>query len=495
MKCMKRFISFLMAFVMVIAMSITAFAAQGINTDNGRIIIDNAVVGQDYTIYRILDLESYDTGTGAYSYKVTEAWKPFVERADIKDKYLKVETQGYVSWVQDADVTEFAKLAFEYAKTLENQGTQTAASTRIEFSELPFGFYLCSSTVGTVCSLNTAAPTVNINDKNMAPVIHKRVEGNVEGAWKMQKTVAVGDTVKFRTVVHATKGGINYRVHDKMTAGLTFNADSIAITKKVNISDQQTTETQLTAGTDYTLITTGLTDDCTFHIEFSEGILKDLTDDVDFVITYSATLNEDAVVRADTDTPTSENTNINTTKLDYGNEITTEEDLVEIRTLEFDLVKTNSKNEVLDGAEFELYDTQTGGTRIPLKKLADGTYIIATEGVTGDGFVSATIQTNNGIATIKGLNSEKFYYLEETKAPAGYNKLHERVAIRLQEKNAKAKLENNRYKEGGIHVINNTGTQIPATGGTGTTLFYVIGGILAVGAAILLVVKRRMRAN
>ncbi len=503
---MKKFISFLMVFVMIIAMNITAFAAQDTNANNGKITINNAIVGQDYTIYKILDLESYNPVSKAYSYKVTEAWRPFIEGSTVKDIYLKTDKQGYVTWVQDAKESEFAKLAVEYAKTLsQNQGSKTATTTvegaektTVEFTGLELGYYLRVSTVGALCSLNTTDPDVIMNEKNEKPTIHKLVLEDSDNSWNSENTAQVGDVVDFKTTVHSREGAIQYKVHDKMSEGLTFDPNSVVVEKHKPVTREGGTgtsaETQVTTlvkDVDYTVTMTGLDDDCTFHVDFIGDSLKDIENNTSLVVTYSAKLNEKAVVKPQANT--------NLAKLQYGQNtnITTEGSETKIYTLKFDLVKTDSKRFFLDGAKFELYDAATGGNKIPLKKNEDGSYIIATEGVNEAGFTSAVIETQNGQALIKGMDANTNYYLEEIEAPAGYNKLHERVKVIISESNLDAvvNLENKTYTKGGVHVINNAGSELPTTGGVGTTLFYVIGGILAVGAAVLLVVKRRMREN
>ena len=114
MKHAKKLASLLLALVMVFAVATTAFAAG----ETGSITIDNAVVGQTYTIYEILKLESYNKGSGAYSYKATSDWSDFINSADIKGTYVNVDSQGYVTWVKDADAAAFAKLAQAYAKNV-----------------------------------------------------------------------------------------------------------------------------------------------------------------------------------------------------------------------------------------------------------------------------------------------------------------------------------------------------------------------------------------
>ena len=98
-------------------------------------------------------------------------------------------------------------------------------------------------------------------------------------------------------------------------------------------------------------------------------------------------------------------------------------------TFKVDVVKTDSDNKVLDGAQFKLYDAKTGGKEIALVKVPDGVYRLAEDGETGVEYIT----TVNGQLEIKGFDANTNYYLEETKAPDGYNKLAERVEIAVKE--------------------------------------------------------------
>ena len=162
MKHVKRVVGFVLALAMVLALSVGAFAAA---VNEGRITIDNAITGQTYTIYEILHLESYNKESNAYSYKATAAWKDFVESKDIKGTYLVTNDQGYVTWVENADVAAFAKLAQAYAANLSsNQGRTKAISATVVFDNLDLGYYLVDSTLGTLCSLDTTNPDVTIEE-------------------------------------------------------------------------------------------------------------------------------------------------------------------------------------------------------------------------------------------------------------------------------------------------------------------------------------------
>lgn len=232
------------------------------------------------------------------------------------------------------------------------------------------------------------------------------------------------------------------------------------------------------AADQYTLIANPK-DGCTFEIGFKENVLK--PNDV-VIVTYSATLNDKAVIHPEPNT--------NETKLVYGEGSETTWDKTETFTYQFDLVKTKTDKTVLDGAEFKLYDAKTEGNEIALIDESNGVYRVATAAEkAAEGFVSATIKA--GKVTIKGLDSGT-YYLEETKAPAGYNVLAERVEVKIDHANLTATVEGDTYVSGGVQVINQTGAELPSTGGIGTTIFYVVGGLLVVAAGVLLVTRKRM---
>ena len=469
---MKKIISVLLALVMTLALSVTALAANGYNDNSGTITIDNAVVGKTYTIYEILKLESYnnDATPKAYSYKATDTWVNFINGNDIKDVYVKVDGQGYVTWVDGASVADFAAKAKIYAEKLDaNQGKKTADSSKVEFTGLNLGYYLVVSDLGALCSLDTTEPNVIIKEKNGEPTIDKKVQ---EGAnWGKANDANIGDTVNFETTINVIDGQPkNYVLHDKMSDGLTLDATSVKVYRNGTV---------LTTG--YTLVTNA-EDKCTFEIRFADGTL--VANDV-VKVTYSAILNEKAVI-AGVGNP-------NETQLTYGNNAHTEWDKTTTYTYKFDLVKTKADNTLLTGAEFKLYDAKTGGNEIALVKEADGTYRVATGAEkNAEGFQSATIEA--GSVTIKGLDSGT-YYLEEIKAPAGYNVLAERVEVKIDGANLDATMNGDSWSSGGVHVINQSGTELPSTGGMGTTIFYVLGGALMAGAFVLLVVRKRMRTE
>ena len=470
MRHLKKLFVAVMATLMVFAVAVApAFAASGTNDNSGTITINNAEVGHTYKPYQVLVLESYNTEAKAYSYKANADWSDWLKT---QTNYVSIDGQGYVTWVKDADVAAFAKAALAHAKkeSIEPTATKKADSTTVEFTNLNLGYYLVDTTVGSLCSLDTTIPNVEMEEKNKVPPVDKKVQEDSDQSWGDSSTAEIGDTIQFATTITADAGAQNYVLHDDLSAGLTLNKDSIKVTG-------------LTAGEHYTVTTDGLGDGCDFHVTFSQDYLDSITDETKIEVTYTAVLNENALI-ADEDNP-------NKTRLEYGDGIYTEWDETKTYTYKVDVVKTDGSDEVLDGAQFKLFNAKTGGNEIALIKVSDGVYRLAKDGETGVEYIT----TVNGQLRIYGFDAYTNYYLEETKAPDGYNKLAERVEIAVKDANLEASVSNGTWQTGGIHIVNNAGSLLPTTGGMGTTIFYVAGGAIVIAVVATLVYRKRMESN
>lgn len=490
MKHTKKFVSLLLTLVMVLAMASTTFAADA----TGKITIKNPVAEETYNIYLMFELESYNKETGAYAYKITNDWKEFVTTGAGK-VYFSIDGQGYVTLKDGVTVENnseaaatIAKAAIAYAKDKNLTPTATLPKDDSYTAQnLTLGYYVVDSSLGTLCDLTTTNPEVTIEEKNEVPVPDKTVKEDSNNTYGDSNTAQIGDTVEFKTVIHAKKGAQNYVLHDQMEEGLTLDRESIVV--KVG-------ETDLTKDTDYTLAfdvqckdKKGNEATCDFEITFSNSYLSTITANTDIIVTYKAVLNEKAKI--------ADATNDNDTKLDYGDDSDSGWDTTTTKTFMFDIIKTDSSFKVLDGAEFELYDQETNGTKINLVEIKEGLYRVATpEEVGKTGFSSAVIKTVNGKATVKGLDSDSktSYWLEETKAPAGYNKLSSRTEVQMTDGNLTTNMNGDTWAEGdgGVQITNNTGAELPSTGGMGTTIFYIIGSVLVLAAVVLLIVRKRM---
>lgn len=500
MKTVKRALALVLALTVILTLSIGAFAASGTNDNSGKITIDNAVVGQTYTIYQILTLESYSTEDNAYSYKATDAWKSFVESAAIKDVYLTIDGQGYVTWkgtTDDSRVAEFAALAQTYATTNKIAATKTANadSTKVTFDNLNLGYYLLDSSLGTLCSLDTTNPAVTIEEKNQEPTNEKKVEEDSTGNLGSVNDADIGQRVKFVSEVTLPAGSENVIFHDKMSEGLTL-VEGIERKRGVTVySDAALNDDNIIPDGNWTQLTP--TDGCTFEID-----LNGCVGDYDKVyVVYYATVNENAVV--------GDSGNPNESHLSYGEDGTTTTVpsktttyTWEINVYKYTMVKASEgaaeTEKALANAEFILYKDVKNNDDTTTRYYAtaatiDGGYRF-TEWTTDKSAATKFVTPASGKFSIKGLDSDT-YYLEETTAPAGYNVLKAPVTVVIDSTGKVTYGEDSTAAAPDVKVLNKSGAELPSTGGIGTTVFYVLGGLLVVCAGVLLITKRRMNKN
>lgn len=493
---MKKLISVLLVLMLILAISIPAMAASGVNSDSGTITIDNAVVGQKYTIYQILKLESYDTDTNAYAYKATEAWDSFINDPDIQNVYLITDDNGYVTWKTGAQAADFAKKAQAFAATLEsNQGSQVAALTSestasttatVTFTGLNLGYYLVDSTLGTLCSLDTTNPSVTMKEKSGVPTLDKLVEEDSTATFGKENDADIGQDVKYKSTITAQPGAENYVFHDKMSTGLTFKqVDSITLTRN---------NTPATVAESNYKVTTGssITDGCTFEIAFTRDFCDSLTANDKIEICYTATVNDDAVIGLDG--------NANQCTLTYGptdHVSTTPASETKTYTWQMKVLKyaNGDKNKKLAGAKFVLLNEEKDKVaKIVSGKISEW---VAVPPVGSDGKIpwveECFVTTDeNGDITINGIDQDT-YYLREVEPPLGFNMLADDVEVSIPGKTVVDGKPT--YKVYTAEVNNQSGTELPETGGIGTTIFYVVGGLLVLVAIVLLVTRKKMSSN
>ena len=481
-KAMKKLMAALLAVAMVCAMAIPAFAA-----GTGSITIDKAVSGETYTIYKMFDLNSYDSTAGTYSYTVDSNWEAFFATGAEGANYITLDPNGHPTWVIGANAPEFAQKALAWAKTQSAitaaATSQIASSNTLTFSNLALGYYLVDTSLGVLCGLDTTAPNVTIEEKNEVPTIEKKVKDS-NADWVASNTAKIGDTVEYKAVITVKTANTNYVMHDTMTEGLTFNKNSV----KVTVSGADVPAAH------YTLSAPGASGE-TFSIAFDNNYIASLSTNTKIEVTYSAVVNEKAKIDPEA--------NENDAHLTFGNSQKTAHDKTETYLYQFDLIKySGSTKKLLGGAQFKLYDAETGGNKIELvKDNTTGIYRVATATEIANNNTVDHIETVTGqTVKISGLD-KKVYWLEEILPPAGYNGLTERAEVDLTHGSKKVTtgyLTDGTYDKlnassiGGVAVENNAGTTLPGTGGIGTTIFYVVGGGLMVAAAILLITKKRM---
>lgn len=484
MKHMKRFMALFAALALVLAMAVPAFADTGnaSMSNDGEITVQNTIKGHTYSIYRIFNLVSFknDATDKAYSYKLSEKWTGFTSNS------FSVNKNGYIEW--KAGETEAVAAAFaveakayiaSHSSTVTPDYTQTASGESVEFDNLPLGYYLVSTSVGSLCSLDTTDKTAEIREKNGVPSVDKEIVE--DGKDVKSNNAGIGDKVNYKVTINVTAGNTsNYVLHDTMT-GLDFNND-------VKITSEK--KGQLTSASEYTVNTAGLSDStCTFEIVFDDSVL--VAGDT-LTVEYSGTVNKDAVIGG--------SGNKNESHLQFGNKNTpsseTKTYVWKVNVHKYTVEKTGEteKEKALAGAKFVLsrgnegekeYAVMTGNKVTSWKKEFNNATVLVTDG------------TNDLI--YEGLDAGN-YQLIETEAPTGYNKLKNPIDVVITASNGSATITYKDADESGfetatgatVKVLNNAGTTLPTTGGIGTTIFYLIGGGLMVAAAVLLIAKKRM---
>lgn len=491
-KAIKKLMAALLAVAMVCAMAIPAFAAEGAGatTGEGKITIDNAVIGHTYKIYRILNLQYNDTAK-SFRYEKNDKWGAFVEE---QTAYLAVDSKtGVVTWANadNADngtaIKALAVAAGQHVTdtpSLAADDSKEATSNTVIFDNLPLGWYLVVSdlTTDAICSIDTTAKQVTIREKNGVPTVTKEVE-YASGSWGEGNDGNVGDTVNFQTTIYVTDGNpTNYVLHDKMSNGLAFQTGTISVKKNGDPFTDYTIETPI--------------DDCTFEIKFNEGSLH--TNDK-VVVTYSATINSNAVVGTAG--------NENETWLKYGNNGETTHGRTKTYTWKFNIFKyfTDSDDtmQYLANVEFVLY-RKNADDKAEYAKFDSNNKL---SGWTEAESEAGKLKTNaTSIVGVEGLDKGT-YFLKEITTPDGFNGLTSDVEVQIDSScntlngatyTVLYKMVNEEdfagtdEEEKVVPIENKRGTVLPGTGGIGTTIFYVVGGGLMVAAAILLITKKRM---
>lgn len=475
-KTFKKLMAALLAVALLCAMAVPAFAADEATTETGTVTVQNVVSGKTYKIYRILDIDTHDSTYNSVVYKVNAKWKDFIE--SIGNTYFtRIDSTTGVVVVNKGLTSDSIATLAAAAKTwlgshlIAADGEQIAGAsdTSIQFTGKKLGYYLLSSSnwgtenADAIFSLSSSNPNVTVQEKNGKPTIDKKI---IEDSTPVDSnTAGIGDYVQFKITVNVIDGQpSNYTIHDKMSAGLTF-VNTTEHPVVVNVGSRTLTSTE------YSFKDT-ITDGCTFELKINDDILQ--PNDV-VTVTYYGQVNSSAVINGD---------NTNEAKLTYGTDGNSTWEKTTTKVFGFKVFKhagTDTEH-LLPGAEFRLYKTVDETTYYA--KFDNG---LLTGWTTDAAAAGVTMTSNSDSALVLNGLDAGTYYLEETKAPDGYNKLTDPVTVTITEDG-----KVNETTNGTVYVSNNAGATLPSTGGMGTTLFYVIGGGLMVAAVVLLVTKKRM---
>ncbi len=452
MKNMKKIVSLLLAAVMVMAMSISAFAA-----GTGSITItppDDIDTSAEitYTIYKVFDADASADGT-KISYKL-------VSGKTTAPAGFSVDKAGNVTYDGGEEVTELTQADIDAiaAYVTDDDIVGTAKSTGgndAVIENLPNGYYYITTTTGSVVTINSTKPDAEVDDKNVVPGVNKEITGASSYDADGKKALAqVGTEVEYTATITVGKGQLGYVFKDTLGTGLEYVDGSLTVT-------------DMTAGTDYTLAVSGQN----ITVTFEDDSIKGLAQDSEIVVVYKAKVTSAAL---------QDNPAKNTATISYGNDsqYTSKPSETETYNAKITVIKNDDQNEPLAGAGFVL-------------KNADGKYYKFADGAVSwvDAEADATEYTSGDDGKLDGEFTglaDGTYTLVEKTTPSGYNTAEDKeITI------AKGDYSAGNLKQEAT-VINKAGSVLPATGGIGTTLFYVVGSVLVIGAAVVLISKRRM---
>ena len=479
MKHARKLTSLLLALVMVFALAVTV-AAEGTTgtTGTGSITVDNPVADKTYTAYKIFDV-TYNGDNYSYTIDSSSDWYDTVNSyaTDPAHGLNLTQVEGTTTYVVTT-TNAFSAPPFADALKAAVNGktgkTLAVAGGKATVTGLDLGYYFVTSTSGALCNLTTTNPNANIHDKNDMPFKKEVDKTNVD----------VGQTVTFKITGKVPDyTGFNtytYLVTDTMSKGLTFNKDTVEVTVGGAKVDDCTTTVDTTNANKFTVLIPVL----------------NRTIGAEIVVTYTATVNKEAIAVIST----------NEAKLAYSNNPTTGEtkdsepvvqkvytSKIAIEKIEKLADGATTTPKKLEGAEFVLYkevtpEGDTTATKQYYKWNEENKKVEWVDTIAN----ATTVKTDkDGAASFDGL-ADGTYYLVETKAPAGYNQLDKPVKVEVHDGEHNTPVTSATQLTVTAKVENQAGTILPSTGGMGTTIFYVLGAVLVVGAGVLLVTKKRM---
>lgn len=522
---MKRVFAAAAAIATVFGLAATTVATANA-ADNATLTVsttDAKFAGKTVNAYKMFSATVSGDGK-AVSYTLTDEWKPFFKNSvgltGVTDENVNDKANDYVSKLKDSTLVAFATKASNWAQTKANNITADATATvsadasngkyTATFTGLGYGYYVVAVPGATLANAKSQYATlvsvhstkVDADIKGDLPTVDKKVQ--VDGTGKDATDAKIGDTLTFTLTSTipdmSAYDTYTFNFKDTLSKGLTFG--QVKSVKVENVT--------LTENTDYTVTTPTASNNNTLTVAMKDFKTKQQANaGKKITVTYTATLNENAVVGGAG--------NVNSAKIQYSNNPSSngtgesEPSKVRVFTYGFTVDKYTGDQYTdaatrLAGAEFTL--AHKDGSAISFVQVSAGSatanavYRVAKAGETG----TTTITTPaNGKVVFEGLKNGE-YTLTETKAPAGYNKLASAIGVKVNGQNNGTDTTNatvtitynndngNDYNQtasnGVIPVQNKSGAILPGTGGMGTIAFTVI-GVLVIALGVAWTLKRK----
>ena len=474
-KVIKKMLAVTTAMMMMLASVISVSAATGTQGTISFHTGSHDVNGVEFKVYQMMNA----TVSGSHvAYTVNADFDKFFTEELLSGAVGESKDDKAYNYVKEnVAKKDFQDKVKTYVTTNSVAAKDTltgATGTKVYTTKaLDFGYYaiIPSGETFTPSFTTLSKDTQNVYLKGKEPGVDKKTDG------KDWSSAQIGDKVNFTvtSMVPNMTGFDSYtfKLTDTMSNGLTVTKDTLDL--QVKIGEQILTQDKYTVNVEGQKITVNITNFIQYKDKANEEI----------VFTYSAVLNENAV---------STNPETNTANVHWGNDPgklnNGTPDNVYVHTHKLTINKVDDKEQGLARAEFELYrGTEVKGTPMKFVDLKNGKYRVAKD---GEGNTTTTlVSPESGTITVEGLD-EGDYRLVETKAPDGYNKLSAPVEIKIS-----ATTDNNGQNvtvTGNTHkVVNKAGSLLPETGGIGTVMFTIIGGvgILVIAASLLLGNKKK----
>lgn len=508
MKRIKKLVAAMLTAIMMMTMTVTAFAAEGtgnctltVNVKSGEGVPQQTLEGQTINLYKLFDVtESKTGGTANYAYTVNDTYKSALASVLKIDENSTNETiVKAVTDLGESNNAKVQKFANDFtAEALKKSLTATTNSGKLgnvnsyEFTGLDAGYYLVYVTGGKKIqsSLVTVdATTSKVELKTEAPSITKTAD---------KDTVSIGQVIKYTVTgsIPDTTGYDQYQyvIHDELSNGLDFvnDANGTALGEgatAVNVTVALTGATE--AGTEPTTATLDSTNNKKMSLDLSAWVRGNQANKgKEFTVTYYAKVNANAIV-----------TEKNKAQLEYGNKpgetTTTTPSEAKTPTYPLDILKKKSgSKEKLAGAKFELYKNEAdakAGTNAIKVSGSNGNYVVDSNSKNTVFESIASIDGKDYNLHLNGLAAGD-YWLKETEAPAGFNKLTDPVKITITktgDTDWTVKKNDTKEEDKIIDIENSTGSLLPSTGGAGVVVFAGVAILLVFGVAVSFIRDKR----